>query len=131
MKKSLVHDPSPNFEELIKQGIVCLDSRTPKDFENGFIPGTLSLPLSMNFAIWAGTLFLPDTKFFIIAEPGKEKETIIRLARIGYDQIVGVLDGGFESYRASGKKIEKLNKISAASLTHDHPIIDVRNPGEH
>jgi hydroxyacylglutathione hydrolase len=101
--------PSP--AEIAEQGILLLDTRTPKEFETGFIPGSVSLPLTMNFAIWAGTLFKPSTKFFIIASEGKEKESVIRLARIGYDNVVGVLRGGIQGYQAQGNTLETIKCI--------------------
>lgn len=74
---------------------VILDTRAPKAFEEGFVPGSINVSLTVTFAIWVGTLFKPDTKFFIVAEHGKEKESIIRLSRIGYDNVLGCLEGGF------------------------------------
>jgi hydroxyacylglutathione hydrolase len=120
--------PSP--DEIAAQGILLLDTRSVKEFEAGFIPGSISLPLSMNFAIWAGTLFKPSTKFFIISNLGKEKESVIRLARIGYDNVIGVLKGGFEAYKASGKDFETLRSIEASEVTSSMIVYDVRNPLE-
>lgn len=77
---------------------MILDSRPPKIFEKGFVANSINVSLSVTFAIWVGTLFKADTPFFIVTESGKERETIIRLARIGYDHVVGCLKGGFEAY---------------------------------
>ncbi len=84
----------------------------------------------MNFAIWAGTMFPPSTKFLLITGIGKEHESVIRLARIGYDSIVGVLKGGVESYKASGKPVQTINSIGPTELTPDMIVYDVRNPPE-
>lgn len=111
-------------------GALLIDTRAPKEFEQGCIPGSINLPLTMNYAMWVGTLFPPSTKFFIIADKGKEGESIIRLSRIGYDQIVGVLDGGIEGYKASGKPLETVKHIAPADLTPDMMIFDVRNTPE-
>lgn len=67
-----MHRPLASAEELDKEGIILLDTRAPKDFEAGHIPGAISLPLTVNYAIWAGTLFPPKTRFFITSENGKE-----------------------------------------------------------
>jgi len=107
-----------------------LDTRTAKEFESGYIPGSICLPLSINYAIWAGTLFKPSSKFFIISSEGKEKESVIRLARIGYDNILGVLKGGVDAYKAQGNTLETLKNINAADVTPDFSIYDVRNPSE-
>ena len=109
--------PLPTPEEIKKDSLVLIDTRTPKEFEAGHIPSTINLPLTVNYAIWAGTLFPASTKFFIIAPKGKEKESIVRLARIGYDNIVGVLAGGFEVYKHKGLPVETLNHIAAKDLT--------------
>ena len=109
---------------------MVLDTRSPKEFEAGFIPGSISLPLTMNFAVWAGTLFTPGTKFFIVAEAGKERESVIRLARIGYDHCVGILDGSLDAYRASGKPVETMNHIAATEISPAMKVFDVRNPSE-
>ena len=62
--------------------------------------GSINVSLSVNFAIFVGTLFKPDSLFLIVSEPGKEKETIIRLARIGYDNVLGCLDGGWDEFKS-------------------------------
>lgn len=77
-----------------------------------------------------GTLLPPHTKFIIVAQKGKEGESIIRLTRIGFDNIIGVLDGGFDVYKAAGLPLDKLTHILPEELTPEMTIIDVRNPGE-
>lgn len=116
--------PLPTPEEIAKEKLVLIDTRTPKEFEAGHIPNTLNLPLTVNYAIWAGTLFSASTKFFIIAPKGKEKESIIRLARIGYDNIVGVLAGGYEVYAHQGLPVNTLKHVPAKDLTTGMKIID-------
>jgi len=64
------------------------------------VKGSINVSLSVNFAIFVGTLFKPDTLFLIVSEPGKEKETIVRLARIGYDNVLGCLEGGWAEFKA-------------------------------
>ena len=103
MKKSLVYSPLPSGDELDSEGIILIDTRTPKEYESGHVPGSVNIPLTVNYAIWTGTLFPPTTKFFVISNGGMEQESIIRLARIGYDNIVGVLEGSWEGYKSSGK----------------------------
>lgn len=125
-----MYKPLPSIEELDRDGVILLDTRSSADFGKGYIKGALSLPLTMNFAPWVGTLFNPSTKFFLAAEKGKEVEAVLRLARIGYDKIVGVLDGGIEAYIAKGKSLEKVEHLSADKLTTEMTIIDVRNPPE-
>lgn len=130
LKHSLIYKPLPTMAELERDGVVLLDTRTSDDFGKGYIKGAISLPLTMNFSPWVGTLFPPATKFFVATEKGKETEAVLRLARIGYDKIVGVLEGGLEAYLKSGKPLEKIQHIAAARVTSDMEIYDVRNPPE-
>ena len=68
LKHSLVYKPLPSIQELDRDGVILLDTRPTADFSKGFIKGAISLPLTMNFAPWVGTLFTPATKFFVAAE---------------------------------------------------------------
>ncbi len=131
LKKNLNFIARPDFDQLAREGVIILDTRPPKEFERGFIPGSISVPLTMNFAVWAGTLFPATSKFFIIAEPGKEKESVIRLARIGYDNCVGALDGGLDAYRAAGLPVAEIKGIAATGIEPGMDIFDVRNPNEY
>lgn len=73
---------------------------------------------------------MPQTKFLIIANEGKEHESVVRLARIGYDNVIGFLRGGIEGYKANGKLLDTIKNINAADVVPDMTIIDVRNPPE-
>jgi hydroxyacylglutathione hydrolase len=126
----LKYKPLPTPEELKKMNAVLIDTRDPKVFEQGYIPGSINLPLSMNYAMWIGTLFDANTQFFIIADKHKEGESIVRLSRIGYDKVIGVLKGGIEDYMSSGKPLETIKHVAPTDLTPDMTIFDVRNPGE-
>ena len=68
LASNLKFKPLPTSEEIEKEGIVVIDTRSPKEFEDGFIPGSISVSLNVNYAIWTGTLFPPTSKFFVIAE---------------------------------------------------------------
>ncbi|EAR96103.1 metallo-beta-lactamase family protein (macronuclear) [Tetrahymena thermophila SB210] len=107
-----------------------IDTRAPKAFEKGFIPGSVNVSLSITFAIWVGTLFKPETKFFIVAENGKEKESIIRLARIGYDNVLGCLEGGFEAFQTAHKHKDEITVVQQENLTKEMHFVDVRNAPE-
>ena len=77
VKKGFTPSHLPSEHDIKSKHLILLDTRTPKDFEQGHIPGTLNLPLTVNYAIWAGTLFPSTAKFFLITPKGKEKESII------------------------------------------------------
>lgn len=64
-------------------------------FANGFIPGSINIGLDGTFSIVAGSIINPASKIVVVAEPGMESETILRLTRIGYENVAGYLVGGF------------------------------------
>ena len=69
-----------------------------------------------------------------VTEPGKEEETIIRLSRVGYDQAIGYLNGGFPAWEAAGKEVDTVKRISAAEFAQRYPekptVFDVRKKSE-
>jgi glyoxylase-like metal-dependent hydrolase (beta-lactamase superfamily II)/rhodanese-related sulfurtransferase len=115
---------------------VMLDTRNADVFRNGFVPNSINIGLDGQFAPWVGAL-IPDVKqeILLITEPGKEEETVMRLARVGYDYVVGYLEGGINAWQASGKEVDKIKRITAdefeqeLSVNHDM-VVDVRKPGE-
>jgi glyoxylase-like metal-dependent hydrolase (beta-lactamase superfamily II)/rhodanese-related sulfurtransferase len=117
-------------------GAVMLDTRDARQFAAGFVPNSINIGLNGQFAPWVGAL-IPDLKheILIITEPGKEEETLIRLARVGYDHVVGYLNGGIDAWINAGREVETVASISAGefadSLTREKlTIIDVRKPAE-
>jgi glyoxylase-like metal-dependent hydrolase (beta-lactamase superfamily II)/rhodanese-related sulfurtransferase len=114
---------------------LIIDTRKATDFAKGFIPNSINIGLDSNFAMWVGEM-ITDIKqeLLIVAEPGKEEETIIRLARVGYDYAIGFLYGGFESWKTAGKEIDSINRITAkqlaSKLNANSTIIDVRKKSE-
>ena len=80
----------------------------PAEFAKGFIPNSVSIGLDSNFAMWVGEM-IPDIKqtILLVTEPGKEEESIIRLSRVGYDNTIGYLQGGFEAWKAAGKEVDR------------------------
>jgi len=116
--------------------VLLLDVRGPQVFCKGFIPGSVNIGLKGDFAPWVGTL-ITDMKqrIALVTEPGQEEEAITRLARVGYDGVVGYLEGGFESWDKSENEIDQIESISAeqfAELASDKKVntIDVRKPTE-
>lgn len=80
-------------------GYIAIDARNKNEFLKAFVPGTLSLDMAnMQFGLWVGKLFAPTSKFIFVCEAGKEEEIIIRLSRIGYDNVAGYLDGGVDAW---------------------------------
>ncbi len=115
---------------------ILLDTRTAAAFAKEFVPNSISIGLEGQFAPWVGAL-IPDVKqqLLIITEPGKEEETVKRLARVGYDYVIGYLDGGIEAWKNAGKQVDSIGRITAEELEAKgdkaEKIIDVRKPGEY
>lgn len=86
------------FVELVNNGCKILDTRD--DLSQGIVQGSYNIQFGGQFASWVGTLFKPQDKIILISEPGHEDLTIIRMARIGYYNVLGYLQGGFNEYKA-------------------------------
>lgn len=115
---------------------LILDVRHQDDFSNGHIPGSIFIGIDGQFAPWVGALILDCKQPILLVTPeGRENETITRLARVGYDQTLGYLQGGFEAWKNAGKEYDTLNAVTAAQLETLLPegiqVFDVRKPGEY
>lgn len=114
---------------------LVLDTRPAAVFAKGFIPNSVNIGLDSNFAMWVGEM-VPDIKqaILLVTEPGKEEESIVRLSRVGYDNTIGYLKGGFDAWKAAGKEVDSVERISAAEFAKrykQHPVvIDVRKKSE-
>ena len=120
----------------IEKDVLILDTRSSEVFTQGFIPGSVFIGLEGRFAEWAGSLLPFDKSIILVCEPGKEKETIIRLARVGFNKVIGYVQGGFEAWRSAGEEIDMIIDIEADELAMDIPfdnnlvVLDVRKPAE-
>jgi glyoxylase-like metal-dependent hydrolase (beta-lactamase superfamily II)/rhodanese-related sulfurtransferase len=106
------------FEAIANEtGALILDTRAADIFAHGFIPNSINIGLVGSFAQWVGEM-IPDVKqpILLITDEGKEKEAITRLSRVGYDNTVGFLKGGFEAWKASGKEYEQTQRITPKEL---------------
>jgi hydroxyacylglutathione hydrolase len=126
------------FKEKANQDdVIILDTRDSGIFTQGFVPGSISIGLDGRFAEWAGSLLPFDKTLILVTEPGKEKETIVRLARVGFDKMEGYLDGSYEAWSAAGEKIDMIIDVEVDELAMDIPfdknlvIVDVRKEPEY
>ncbi|MEO7175957.1 MAG: MBL fold metallo-hydrolase [Saprospiraceae bacterium] len=126
------------FEQMANHKMVMiLDVRKPQDFAKGFVPGSINIGLDGQFAPWVGALITDlQQPILLVCEQGREEETVKRLARVGYDNALGFLAGGFEAWQNAGKPIDTIESISATDFaeeikTHPVKIIDVRKNGEY
>jgi glyoxylase-like metal-dependent hydrolase (beta-lactamase superfamily II)/rhodanese-related sulfurtransferase len=114
---------------------LILDTRAPDVFAKGFIPNSINIGLDGSFAMWVGEM-IADIKqeILLVTEPEREEEAIIRLSRVGYDNTIGYLQGGFEAWKNENKEIDHVERISASELENKHKenpiIIDVRKQSE-
>lgn len=125
------------FKEQIKDdNTICLDTRLSTEFLEGFVPGSISIGLDGRFAEWAGSLLPFDKPIVLVTEPGKEKETVVRLARVGFAQMSGYLEGGFETWKSAGEAIDMVVSVEADEFAIDLPfdpkliVVDVRRETE-
>lgn len=119
------------FKKAVAEGAVILDTRKPDDFEKGFIPGSLNIGLNGQYAIWVGTLLNINQPLVLITEEGNEEEAVLRLARVGYEKVIGYLQG---SVKAWDGKLDYVETITAEEmkieLAKGVDVLDVRKPGE-
>ena len=125
------------FKNAVSQPKTCiLDTRDANEFTKGFIPGSISIGLEGRFAEWAGAILPFDETILLVCDAGKEEESIIRLARVGFDKVKGFLDGGFEAWKQAGETVDLIIDIEADELAMDIPhddnlvVIDVRKETE-
>lgn len=115
---------------------LILDVRHQDEFVKGFIPQSIFIGINGGFAPWVGALIKDILQpILLIAPVGKEEDTITRLSRVGFDNVLGYLDGSFDSWKKANKEIDSIDSISAATLqqkiAHKQPVFDVRKPGEY
>ncbi|HEY0608139.1 MAG TPA: rhodanese-like domain-containing protein, partial [Chitinophaga sp.] len=98
---------------------------------------SISIGLEGRFAEWAGSLLPFNEEIILVTGPGKEEETIVRLARVGFDNVTGYLEGGYEAWIAAGEKRDLIITVEPDELAMDLPhdenliVIDVRKPAEY
>jgi len=123
--------------ELHDQGHILLDVRSASDFGAAHVPGAMNIGLGGQFAMWAGSLIPLNAAIVVIADTSAQvDESVVRLARVGIENVKGFLEGGFESWRAAGFPVDAIEQVTVAQLKEqmaagDLQIVDVRRPGEY
>jgi len=124
-------------EKAAQDNTIILDTRKATVFTEGFVPNSIFIGLEGRFAEWAGSILPFDKNILLVTEAGKEKETIVRLTRVGFEHFVGYLQGGFEAWKNANEKIDLIIDIEADELAMDIPfddqllVIDVRKENEY
>jgi len=138
MKRGMTAMTPTTFEQAADlTGSLILDTRPAAVFAKGFIPQSINIGIKGDFAPWVGSL-LGDVKqeILLITEKGMEAETVTRLARVGFDNVIGYLDGSFESWVNEGKETDTVNRITADEFKNQFKVkeslvIDVRKETEY
>ena len=126
------------FENMAEQtGALILDTRANGDFANGFIPQAINIGINGDFAPWVGAMIV-DVKqpILLVTDDGMEEEVVTRLSRVGFDNVLGYLKGGFHAWLLAEKEVDFVNRISAESFANEIErknamIIDVRKESEY
>lgn len=139
MKTGAIPLSVEKFEQIAEyEDALILDTRHQQTFAKGFIPNSIFIGIDGSFAPWVGTLITDiNQAILIIADEGREKEVVMRLARVGYDNTLGFLEGGVEAWTKAGKELDIIASIPATALAEKYTenkainILDVRKNGEY
>lgn len=138
LDEALAHERSPLSVDAVLRaqadGAQVLDVREPDEYAASHLAGSINISLKSRFASWAGTLLAPGRPIVIVAVPGREQEAAVRLGRIGFDSVVGHLDGGIEAARSRPGAVRRTRRITPDELrpmlAAPISLVDVRFPGE-
>jgi glyoxylase-like metal-dependent hydrolase (beta-lactamase superfamily II)/rhodanese-related sulfurtransferase len=126
------------FEVVAEEtGALILDTRTNGDFAKGYIPQSINVGIAGDFAPWVGAL-IADVKqpILLVTDTEKEEETVTRLSRVGFDHLIGYLQGGFEAWEHAGFEVDTINRITPQQFADEvkigeSTVIDVRTATEY
>lgn len=127
------------FEEAANAtGALLLDVRDAQDFAQAFVPNSINIGLNGQFAPWVGALIMDVAQPILLITPeGFEMETITRLSRVGFDYVVGYLEGGIEAWKKAGMEYDHVQSVDATELAEilkvdgQLQVLDVRRPSEY
>jgi glyoxylase-like metal-dependent hydrolase (beta-lactamase superfamily II)/rhodanese-related sulfurtransferase len=137
-EKALTPMSPAAFEALVEAtGALILDTRPAAEFHQGFVPQAINIGIRGDFAPWVGAL-IGDVKqeIVLITEPGMEEEVVTRLSRVGFDKVLGYLEGGFAAWVSAGKEVDQVHRISAEQFASEFKagesmVVDVRKESEY
>jgi rhodanese-related sulfurtransferase len=134
LKKNTEEISVEQFQKEMAAGALIIDTRDADTFEKDFIPSSINIGLGGQYAIWVGSLIDYKTPLVLICEKGKETESVLRLARIGFENVKGILKDGIAAWKNAGLKTDTVDSITADEFakaqSKAQSIIDVRNEGE-
>jgi glyoxylase-like metal-dependent hydrolase (beta-lactamase superfamily II)/rhodanese-related sulfurtransferase len=130
-------EPSAFLAAAEESSALILDTRAAAEFYQGFVPQSINIGLNGDFAPWVGSMIV-DVKqpILLVTDLGKEEEAVTRLSRVGFDNVIGHLKGGFPAWAASGEEVDTVNRISAETFASqvkigETPVVDVRKESEY
>jgi len=119
------------FVRAIREGAVALDTRPVDAYAKGHAEGALHVALDGQYASWVGTLVGPDDALALVVEPGREEEAVMRLSRVGYEKIVGILSGPVADLADAGHPVRSTAQVEATDAERPgRRVLDVRRPPE-
>jgi glyoxylase-like metal-dependent hydrolase (beta-lactamase superfamily II)/rhodanese-related sulfurtransferase len=127
-----------DFEQLVDEsGALILDTRNASDFSKGFVPQSINIGISGDFAPWVGALIADvNQPIVLVTDSGKEEETVTRLSRVGFDSVLGHLKGGFEAWKFAGFDVDTINRITTVQFENEvkigvSKVVDIRKESEY
>jgi len=140
LEQALARELRPlSIDELLaeqRKGVQVLDTRDPAEFAAAHLEGSINIGLVGQYATWAGTVLSRERPIVIVADPGAETESAMRLGRIGFDHVTGYLEGGLRSADGSAARIVTTERLSAELAARrvagngTPVVVDIRAPGE-
>jgi glyoxylase-like metal-dependent hydrolase (beta-lactamase superfamily II)/rhodanese-related sulfurtransferase len=126
------------FEVVAEEtGALILDTRSNGDFAKGYVPQSINIGINGDFAPWVGSL-IGDVKqpILLVTDLGMEEETVTRLTRVGFDNLIGHLKYGFQAWKEAGYDVDTVNRITAEEFEKEvkigeSKVIDVRKESEY
>ena len=124
-------------KEMQKEGVLILDSRPRTEvYKTGIIEGSINIGIDDNFAVWVGGLLEPNTPLLIVAPENRERETVIRLARVGFENVIGILAGGIVNWKNHGHPTVPVSAIPPTKVKEyiedkNYKVLDVRRLNEY
>ena len=123
-------------EAISEKGTLVLDTRLPDEFGAGHVPGAVNIGLDGKFAPWVGSVLTPGASLIVVAAAGRDEESVTRLARVGYENVVGWLAGGMDAWRKAGGEVQTVAQAPPAELRgllgsgQTPKVLDVRTDDE-
>ena len=118
-------------------GALILDTRNAAEFHKGFIPNSVNIGIAGDFAPWVGAMIADvDQPLLLVTDEGMEEEVVIRLTRVGFDNVAGYLKGGFETWKNEDREIDTVDRITPAEFESrfkvgESTVYDVRKESEY